>query len=75
MLGLAGVPSVIQFFGFFFLPESPRWLISKGRHTQARSALERIRETQDVADELNLIQQSVNEMSEENKYSKNDRIR
>lgn len=75
MLGLAGVPSVIQFFGFFFLPESPRWLISKGRHTQARSALERIRGTQDVADELNLIQQSVNEMSEENKYSKNDRIR
>lgn len=75
MLGLAGVPSVIQFFGFFFLPESPRWLISKGRHTQARSALERIRGTQDVADELNLIQQSVNEMSEENKYSKNNRIR
>ncbi|XP_048739777.1 proton myo-inositol cotransporter-like isoform X1 [Ostrea edulis] len=69
MLGLAGVPSVIQFFGFFFLPESPRWLISKGRHTQARSALERIRGTQDVADELNLIQQSVNEMSEENKYN------
>ncbi|XP_062570301.1 proton myo-inositol cotransporter-like [Saccostrea cucullata] len=69
MLGLAAVPSVIQFFGFFFLPESPRWLIAKRREKEARSALERIRGSGDVTLELNHIQQSVREMEEENKYN------
>ncbi|QRV80018.1 Sugar (and other) transporter [Ceratobasidium sp. AG-Ba] len=36
---LQGLSSVIQFFFIWFLPESPRWLISKGRDEAARRVL------------------------------------
>ncbi|KAJ1302471.1 hypothetical protein OPQ81_002789 [Rhizoctonia solani] len=38
---LQGFSSVIQFLFIWFLPESPRWLISKGREEQARQILVR----------------------------------
>ena len=61
MLGLAGVPSVIQCIGFLFMPESPRWLVSKGKADRARRVLQRIRATDDVEDELGGIIKSCEE--------------
>lgn len=59
MLGLAGVPSLIQFCGFFFLPESPRWLMSKGREAEALNILVKLRGTKAVEAEMAEIRQSI----------------
>jgi hypothetical protein len=43
MLGLAGIPSFIQFLGFVFMPESPRWLIINKYEEKARRVLQSMR--------------------------------
>ena len=43
MLGIIAVPGVAFFFGLLFLPDSPRWLILRGRHADARAVLLRLR--------------------------------
>ena len=59
MLGLAGVPSIIQFIGFLWLPESPRWLMEKGREKDARKALLQVRKVSNVEKELNGIKEAI----------------
>ncbi|OBZ66984.1 Arabinose-proton symporter [Grifola frondosa] len=43
MLSSAGIPALIIMTQVFFCPESPRWLISKGRYDQAYESLLRLR--------------------------------
>jgi SP family myo-inositol transporter-like MFS transporter 13 len=61
MLGLAAVPSIVQFIGFIFLPESPRWLIANGKSDTARTVLVNIRGTTDIESELEEIEATVEE--------------
>ena len=42
MFTAVAVPSVVFFFSVLFVPESPRWLLMKGRETSARRTLVRI---------------------------------
>ena len=59
MLGLAGVPSLIQLIGFLFLPESPRYIMmKKGDEGRARQILQNVRGTSDVEQELEEIRET-----------------
>lgn len=61
MLGLSMVPAVLQFVGFLFLPESPRWLIQKGLTQKARRVLSQIRGNQNIDEEYDSIKNSIEE--------------
>jgi len=59
MFGLAAIPAAALGIGMLFVPESPRWLVSRALLEQAQAVLRRIRGTADVADELTEIQSSL----------------
>lgn len=58
MFGVGVIPALILFFGMLFLPKSPRWLLYNGYFESARKTLQKIRECEDVEDELNEIKNS-----------------
>jgi MFS family permease len=50
MLGTLSIPAVIYLaLTLFFLPESPRWLVSKGKMIEAKQVLQRLRGREDVS--------------------------
>lgn len=56
MLGFVLIPSLIYLaLGLFFLPESPRWLVMKGRTKEAKLVLQRLRSREDVSGEMALL--------------------
>ncbi|RMZ83128.1 hypothetical protein DV738_g1249, partial [Chaetothyriales sp. CBS 135597] len=45
-LGSAFIPAVPLVIGIYFCPESPRWLMKKGKHAAAYRSLKRLRNTE-----------------------------
>jgi len=63
MFGLGVVPAVWLTIGMWFLPDSPRWLVSKSRTDEARKALARLRTPEEIGPEVADIEQTTQKTS------------
>lgn len=57
MLAVASIPAVVLWLGMLAMPESPRWLVSKGKISEALQVLKRVREEKHALAELNEIKE------------------
>lgn len=62
MFGSEIIPSILFLIFIFLIPESPRWLLQKGKSEQAEAVLEKINAAEDVAQVLSEIQNSLEQV-------------
>ncbi|MCY8453079.1 sugar porter family MFS transporter [Bacillus spizizenii] len=72
MLVLATLPAIFLWFGMLIVPESPRWLASKGRVGEAFRVLKHVREEKRAKAELAEIKASINRETEMNRATLKD---
>jgi MFS transporter, SP family, major inositol transporter len=63
MIVIASLPAVFLWFGMLIVPESPRWLASKGKIGESLRVLQQIREKNRAEAELKEIQNSISQES------------
>lgn len=66
MLAVAAVPAVALFLGMLRMPESPRWLISRGRNRDALAVLKTIRSADRAEAEMTDVKHLADEEKEMN---------
>jgi SP family myo-inositol transporter-like MFS transporter 13 len=70
MLGVAGLPAILQAVLFVFLPESPRWLVRQKRFSEAAAVLQRIYPTGTGKAEFDEVAAAESEWHEEGNSAK-----
>jgi major inositol transporter-like SP family MFS transporter len=63
MLSIASLPAVVLWFGMLAVPESPRWLASKGKLGDALRVLKEIRDANRAESELKEIKENITQES------------
>jgi sugar porter (SP) family MFS transporter len=57
MFGICALPAIALFFGMLRMPESPRWLVEKGRDDEALAVLKTVRSKDRARAELAQVEQ------------------
>ena len=57
MFGICALPAIALFFGMLRMPESPRWLVEKGRDDEALAVLKTVRSEDRALAELAQVEQ------------------
>jgi sugar porter (SP) family MFS transporter len=59
MLGLETLPAVFYFFSLLVVPESPRWLIMRGRQSEALTVMTRTNGETEARQQIEMVQTSL----------------
>jgi len=69
MFGVCSIPAIALFFGMMRMPESPRWLVEKGRDEDALAVLKTVRSEDRALAELRQVETIREEETGANKMS------
>lgn len=69
MLGVELVPAVLYFFLMFFVPKSPRWLVTKNKIQDAKRILKNIHGDKHAEIEIATIEKNIQEGSKQRKVA------
>jgi len=59
MFAVAAIPSLVFFVALFFVPESPRWLMERGREAEALHVLERAAGTAEAVTAIDSLKETI----------------